>query len=1206
MSDGSTNTPVDPATTKPSEPYYIVPPGFRPNSFFVGMDKEYQELGKWLFDKRRRVGTACVLLHGQPGGGKTHLARQYVNKNKGKFQGGIFWINCESKEERYHAFWNLKQRVVARDSPELCDSANGNDFVQMVKSWFELRQEWLIIFDGISVERDEDTSELANFIPDSKNSSIIYVSRQRNLESKQRLLRPHPIKVGPLKEADAVKLLFKELHLKKPSEAEKTKAAELARKTGGLPLAIDAISHRLADTHEPLTKYKLSTSVDPTLETTYNQIFDDLLRLGHTEAWNLINILCWFAGNIPVEMVHLGLNALRAEKIDVKCSESGGEPDINTTFGILMRYALIERNEPDSDKDSMSSSRDSVSEPEPIDMLKLHGVVQSFCCDSLNTRRMLPQWLGYAVKLFSSSYRHADVKIKQKPEPGRVSDYRYYLVQGQKLWEHAVNYEHRTQSLEHIRQMLHPVITMIQEEIQHREPGSSQESLKSGVFQASIFDRTSSSSDSYELPGPITPNNRPPPIHLDSDTMLDKEPTDSPRSFNTASPGLRPDILDHTHIYRPFDDRDPGYESDRENQVSSHRMQQTNSEVTERPPNRSRASTTESHAGGWQVVLPSRKPRKPRRRRDLGTFRPTMSKAQINKENAGKHASEQGKNLHRRESSPAFKALEKVHSRTSPSPPPTPLQTRIAGFIQRTLSGQSAKSTTLQQPTWAGVAAGRVAPPTRPLPGREDSNEIDQLISPAAAQQLRQRGQSDASLRAHPGFTQPSSTSPLATEFLPYAGQDGSNVGIGTGRPQYIYYAGDRQAIYAPGGFQYTTPFPASNPDLPQLPGYSGARPISSQYSSYYAPPPVVPNPLPLPIIEGTTITNSRRPASAGYASEQRLPTPNIPFSTSGPTSRSASPPSRSSPPYTAIYPSPYPPPASYPAPPNAIPAGYSSQPMSRDHSHQSAHSAAATEPMSYNPTFSPSIGPTTTATAGVLPITDPIRSLPVFAPQQQFPYPFPSNPATGNAGIPIREGRSLRRQSPDQPSPPTATANSSGGLSQSYPPSPPAQEFAAIAASTTGSAPMSRSHSSGTRTDNGGRGGGGSPGIQLTSGGEIIAFDTDPPSLPPSPNLPPASSSSSSAAVPNYDTTSRLQFGTQDPISVEEARRRAAEAERRLRARRTSEAAKPYPDINLIPTRSDALLLEEMVFRDEEEEGRKDQAAAAVEGVGLGVDLGD
>ena len=26
-------------TSKPSEPYFIVPPGFRPNTFFVGMEK---------------------------------------------------------------------------------------------------------------------------------------------------------------------------------------------------------------------------------------------------------------------------------------------------------------------------------------------------------------------------------------------------------------------------------------------------------------------------------------------------------------------------------------------------------------------------------------------------------------------------------------------------------------------------------------------------------------------------------------------------------------------------------------------------------------------------------------------------------------------------------------------------------------------------------------------------------------------------------------------------------------------------------------------------------------------------------------------------------------------------------------------------------------------------------------------------------------
>jgi len=383
--DDATNTlPI--SSTKPTDPYFIVPHGFRANTYYVAMEKEYNELDRRLFHKRRRDGTACVLLHGQPGVGKSHLARQYVYKNRKKFAGGIFWITAKSKEEMYHSFWNIKQKVVSRDAPELCDGVQSSDFVHMVKMWFQSRSDWLIVFDGVNIEKDEDATELVKFIPDSQNSSLIYISRAKNLESKQQLLRPFPIKVNPLKEEEGSKLLFKMLHIKKAAEAEKKKATELVKQIGGLPLAIDMISHRLADTHEPLVKFKLSYSANPTLESTYNQILDDLLRLDHTEAWNLINIMCWFGQNIPVEMVHLGLRILKAEKVEVKSREDGGEPDINNTFSILMRYALIERNEPETDKDSMSSSRDSLVEPEPIDMLKIHSVVQNFCCVSLNNR----------------------------------------------------------------------------------------------------------------------------------------------------------------------------------------------------------------------------------------------------------------------------------------------------------------------------------------------------------------------------------------------------------------------------------------------------------------------------------------------------------------------------------------------------------------------------------------------------------------------------------------------------------------------------------------------------------------------------------------------------------------------------------------------------------------------------------------------------
>lgn len=38
MKDTATET-FDIRRSKPSEPYFIVPPGFRPNTFFVGFEK---------------------------------------------------------------------------------------------------------------------------------------------------------------------------------------------------------------------------------------------------------------------------------------------------------------------------------------------------------------------------------------------------------------------------------------------------------------------------------------------------------------------------------------------------------------------------------------------------------------------------------------------------------------------------------------------------------------------------------------------------------------------------------------------------------------------------------------------------------------------------------------------------------------------------------------------------------------------------------------------------------------------------------------------------------------------------------------------------------------------------------------------------------------------------------------------------------------
>lgn len=879
-----------------------MPPGFRANTFFVGMDKEMQALNKRLFDHRRHDGTACVVLHGQAGGGKSHLARQYVNKNRKQFSGGIFWILAKLKEERLQAFWEIYQKVVARESPELCVSEDHLDFVQIVKSWFEERHEWLIVFDGVVVDKDADVIELQSFVPDSKNSSIIYISLGQNLERRQRLLRPHPIKVPPLKEEDARKLLFKELHIKKPTEAEIKRATELVRKIGGLPLAIDAISHRLADTHEPLTKYNIkSYSADPTMGGTYHKILKDLERR-HVEAWNLIHILCFYGQHIPVEMVHLGLGSLQTCPHEVISREEGGKGDINTTLSILMRYALIERNEPD-EKDSMSSSRDSLFDPEPIDMLKIHSVVQRFCCDSLNENDRLPTWLGYAVKLFCYSFDQADMKIKQRPEPGRVSDYRYYLVHGQRLWDQSNEYD-KAQLLD-VREDLELVLERINKEIERREPSSSQESVNGATCQISIFDRTNSSSESgASVEEARTPNHRPIPLQLPAGNLYYAfgKTTDSPKSFGTSSPG-EPRIVNNSPSARmPPYFHDDGNQSDHEGYYGSESMRKNPSEVTARP------SSAEAHGEGWQVVPPTRKPAKPRR--DLGSFRPTLprltpsrTQAQLDKTSAmGSVARSRPKpGEPPRPSSDAFTLLREVNHRSPPR------SNNDAATWHRRASGLPPES----QPTQLTYASALKKGHSQQFNARNGTQPAGQS-GPSQRSALIEHVRPSDSLRSRQGNAQPLSR---AFESTPEHGDAG-----------YFIDERNEKSFERQYTLQSSTPFVSDS-----------ARPryLNETYESSYSPPRIQgPNPAPISLDRDISITT--RP----YPFEFNVPYPSPPYPTNFPRPPSQSPRSQ---PRTHHSPTP-------------IPTGYYSQPMSRHGSRQSHNSVAETEPVhqNYSDSFSP------------------------------------------------------------------------------------------------------------------------------------------------------------------------------------------------------------------------------------------------------------
>ena len=956
------------------------------------MERELQELDRHLFDKRRRDGTACVLIHGQPGVGKSHLVRQYVYRHRKKYSGGIFWIQAKLREEIDMAFWVIYQKTVVRELAEASELGRTRDeisWVESVKSWFEARHGWLIVFDGIVVDKDEDATALQCFIPDSKNSSIIYISYAKNLESKQRLLRPYPIKVSALKEDDARKLLFKELNIKKPTEADIKKATELVHKIGGLPLAINAISHRLADTNEPLAKFNIkSYSADPKMGGTYNKILDDLRERGHIEAWNLIHILCFFAHYIPMEMVNLGLKALKSPSVNVRTSEGDGKPDINITIGILRRYALIERNEPD-DKESMSLTRDSLVEPEPIDMLKIHSVVQKFCCDSLHDRNTLPRWLGAAVSLFTYSYRQADIRIKQKPEPGRVSDYRYYLVHGRTLLDHSLHYESRIYSLEKLRTELNEVLGKIEAEIRIREPTSSQESVNPNVHQISIFDRTSSSSESgpsvqdeVHTPNPDRYRPVPPPLAGQNKYGFDADrpSIDSPASLYSLSSYAGPRIVANSPRFLLPPYPDDGYESDLEH-LYNHgalEMQKNPSDSTTArpPPPPSNGEIPSRHDGGeWQVVQPSKKPKitKPirRLRRDLGSFRPTPVSPALDRNAAigsvARSVQETGEESERRvrRTSDAFAALVEVQQRTPPqsssgaggkllwqrrpsSPLSTPPQPTYADIVAKDSSQRASKSGD------RGIATAAAAPTTintTSVPSDGDLKSSSQTQPPppsppgvAINVQRDEISQREVSGGKHSNTLHPSQSS---AELVPrYENREPVQQGNSQQQLQesYLPLATNVGAVNTSAASRPRSlgPHPNLHHNISHLsdssrPWYTNEN-FNPNYYHFSSPPPILgPNYTSLPVEHNVTISASmtKRQLPADYFQAPRH-TPPFQTPTSQPfpsTVRTRMPAGPSS-----YYSSPY------------FPPGYSSQPLSPQPSHQSHPSLPETEPLRHQP----------------------------------------------------------------------------------------------------------------------------------------------------------------------------------------------------------------------------------------------------------------
>lgn len=922
------------------EPLFVAPAGFHPNAAFVGMEKELTELHTRLFKaKKRAQRLVAVLICGPPGCGKSHLARQYVYTHRADYPGGIFWVDAKSRQSTAKCFLEIAEAAALADGKDFPASewtASGTH-VDAVRKWFESREEWLLVFDGLSFDKDEEITYFKQFLPFRKNCSIIYTSKDQTLRKKQRLFEPYCLHVRPLGVDDACRLLFKDLGIKKPTPKQMQKATELVEHYQCLPLAIHAIGHRLSATAKPIEKYHIRSHLtDGRLAEPILGIMHDLYREGHFEALSLINLLSFFGHRVPVGLIKLGRAALEAWNVEILASSrSGDRRDIDTTLGILIRYGLIGRvyhpygsshttpelSESPQKEGGPETAFSSVHQSS-LDVIKVHSVVQGFCRDELkimDRERQITEtprgrgvegglqyagyydsWLVVAVGVFCKSYENAHGRMKG--DPGTVKDYREYGTHAERLVEHfPKTLDKAPYIVREARGNLQMAIESINAEIE-MWPNSSQDSFR----QKSVFDRSSSSSSSVPESSSLDegPSRR---STWDQDPETGVVRVESPQRLipqHRVNLGLFPPHIYREaplHIYRENDD---GYETDGE------ALAQT-TQVTKPQPLPALRQQAPPEEEGWEIVRRNSKFSPPERRRrhrgrisrNLGEYRPMQPLARLSSVQAKGSSSRMPGSAGHMPSPLGSEAETLLAAFHHSSPPPSRAGIKAVGrsALQKE-NDQTYATVAAKSPRPATIPSGRSSP--SPGPG----------IMPPFVRGL-ETNSSRESLRSRSSNVQLSPLSEFRFDKL-------------------------TQSTHSePAALGFPLP-PSSALDPKSAPGSRfHSRHPSARHSDILTSPPVEPNVPPLPYERDLAMIPSHRVHSASRPSNVAP----------GPTGHSPKPVAHPS----AIMPGTSPP-----------VAGYSSEPLSRDASAQS-YQSLQTEPVRFPPRYSPMspMGPPTIET---------------------------------------------------------------------------------------------------------------------------------------------------------------------------------------------------------------------------------------------------
>jgi len=205
---------------KPPFPFNNFP--HKQNLFFEGRENQLKHIHKQF--GAGKVVALTQTMTGTGGVGKTQIALEYGYRYAPEYD-TIWWVASDTPQTMFDAAFVFLGR---KKMPEICESeavVRGT-----FAAWFEQNDRWLLIFDNV-----DNFEALMPYLPKNNNGNILITTRlQRGIVGKK-------VDIAVFSEEEAVAFL-----LRRAERKDTEGAAELARRLGYLPLALEQAAAFLA------------------------------------------------------------------------------------------------------------------------------------------------------------------------------------------------------------------------------------------------------------------------------------------------------------------------------------------------------------------------------------------------------------------------------------------------------------------------------------------------------------------------------------------------------------------------------------------------------------------------------------------------------------------------------------------------------------------------------------------------------------------------------------------------------------------------------------------------------------------------------------------------------------------------------------------------------------------------------------------------